>query len=121
MSRAMHTAKFCALAGALMIGAAVLPLALASPARAFCVQNMSDTRLLFVSRQGGGPLDDKFRKWLGKGQKTCGEPSRGSAIVEIFVFSSEDALEGCDAEVGAMQTLILKDFAKFDNCFWAVP
>lgn len=104
---------------ALSLVAASLAIA-SGPAEAFCVENKSDTRLIFFGRdKGGKSAGNGFRQWLAPGVKACAKPDSGKAIVEIFVFASDDAVEGCDAEVGASETLTLTDFHEFDNCTWA--
>ena len=90
-----------------------------APALAFCVENAADTRLFFTARLKGEA--DKgliFRQWVDGGAKACAAPERGPGILEVFVFANEDAVEGCDDEIAAAGTLILRKFEEFDNCFW---
>lgn len=94
-------------------------LAAPEPAEAFCIENQSDTRLLFVARikgkPGGGLI---FSQWVKSGVMICGAPERGTDILEVFVFADPDSVEGCDDEVAAEGTLSLRKFEEFDNCVW---
>ncbi len=93
-----------------------------NPANAFCIENRTDERLIFAAEPQGEMISGvSFRKWLDPLEKTCGNPNKGNNIIRIFVFSEEDAIEGCDAVVGAQDTLTLISFVKFDRCDWAEP
>ncbi|MGI9384182.1 MAG: hypothetical protein ACR2PO_13590 [Methyloligellaceae bacterium] len=104
---------------ALLAGAALL-LASLPAARAFCVVNATEERLLFAAW-----LHDRvdqeivLRKWVEAGARACAKPDTGTGIVDVFVFSDEDAIEGCDDEIPASGTLTLKAFEEFDRCAWS--
>ena len=103
----------------LLIASALL-MAYPSGADAFCVVNATEERLLFAAwPHGGGQQDALLRRWLDPGAKACAKPDTGSALVDVFVFAGEDAIEGCDDEIAAAGTLTLKTFEEFDRCAWS--
>ena len=103
---------------ALLIGSFLI-FAAPKPADAFCIQNQTDTRLVFAARikgkAGGGLI---FSQWVKSGMKTCGTLERGTDILEVFVFADPNSVEGCDDEIAAEGTLSLHKFEEFDNCVW---
>jgi hypothetical protein len=114
-SRVIHCLGLCA---PLAISAAIL-FAGAHPAHAFCVENGTDTRLLFTARLKSKAADGLiFTQWVDAGKKSCGTPESGKDILEVFVFAGEDSVEGCDDEIAAPGTLHLSKFEEFDNCNW---
>lgn len=93
-----------------------------SSARALCIENKTDTRLIFTARvKGEAEKGLVFRQWIEGGARACQKDVSGSAIWEVFVFASEDSIEGCDDEAAGDQTLQLQIFAEFDNCVWGKP
>lgn len=102
----------------LVIGAFTL-LAEPNPALAFCVENGTDTRLLFTARlKGETAMGLIFSQRVKAGANACGMPKRGPDILEVFVFAGEDSVEGCDDEIFAAGKLHLSKFEEFDNCIW---
>lgn len=109
---------FPAVIVALATGIFIL-LADAKPALAFCVENGTDTRLLFTARlKGNAEKGLIFTQWVDAGKKACGAPEQGRDILEVFVFADEDSVEGCDDEIAAAGALHLSRFEEFDNCAW---
>jgi hypothetical protein len=92
----------------------------ATPGAAFCVENGTDTRLLFTARiMGGADKGLIFSQWVSSGMRVCGKPERGPDTLEVFVFAGEDSVEGCDDEIAAEGVLYLRKFEEFDNCIWS--
>lgn len=91
----------------------------ASSAQALCIENGTDTRLLFTARvKGEAAKGLVFRQWIEGGARACRKGAPGTVIWEVFVFAGEDSIEGCDDEVASDQALRLQTFAEFDNCIW---
>jgi len=101
-------------AAVLAAAAVLLPTA---PARAFCIDNRTDQRLFFLARLQGTDILP-FRRWIDAGTTVCAEPESGQAVIEVFTFVDDAAVEGCDADVAAAATLRLAAFVEFDNCTW---
>ncbi len=91
----------------------------AAQTHALCIENGTDKRLFFAVRAKGAETKGLlFRQWLDSAARVCPKLSHKSDVWEVFVFSDEDSIEGCDDEVGEGDTLGLHKFEEFDNCVW---
>ena len=113
-----HATHFSSMLKALLTGAAIV-FTNVTPVAAFCVENGTDTRLLFTARiKGEADKGLIFSQWVNSGMRGCGKPERGPDTLEVFVFADEDSVEGCDDEIAAEGVLYLRNFVEFDNCIW---
>jgi hypothetical protein len=104
---------------AALAASAVIILADAKHAAAFCVENGTDMRLLFTARlKGNADRGLIFSQWVEARSNACGTPNHGPDILEVFVFADDDSVEGCDDEIAAAGVLHLSKFEEFDNCIW---
>ena len=89
------------------------------PALAFCVENQNPERVFFVTEPADG-AGVRRAFWLDKGEKICREPDVATAKIYVYVYASEDDLEGCSRIITGDKTVRLDKLELYDRCAWTV-
>ncbi len=105
---------------------------LASPVKqawAYCLQNQTGEKLYFVAREhmdtSSGDDNPSFY-WIENGaeaccdwrDRSCNRSGRAETTLDYYVFSDDQALEGCSTLMRADVKARLTIFEEFDRCDW---